>query len=84
MATGYGHAPVLHVFVQQDLCTCSTFVSFSMLTAHWTAWSHVTANLSKDLMSMRVVKAGEAPHRQALKLCMCALQTIRNALPSGR
>lgn len=26
----------------------------------------------------------EASLRQTLKLCMCALQTIRNALPSGR
>lgn len=63
MATGYGPAPTLHVFVQQDLCTCSTFVSFPMLTAHGTAcftlvWSHVTPNLSKDLISMRTVKAG--------------------------
>ena len=83
MATGYGPASTLHVFVQQDLCTCSTVVSFS---AHQTAcfalvWSHGHSQL---VQRPDVDVHFEASHIQVLKVCMRALQTIRNALPSGR
>lgn len=72
-------------------CLCATgsavsAVSFLMLTAHLTAcftlvWSHVTANLSKDAMSTRMVEADlrHLTGRQPILVCaLCRPSEMRS------